>query len=153
MANGVQTGWTKAQVNAVVAAFLGWTLDAFDFFLMVFVFVDIAKEFNTTIPTVAWATTLTLAARFIGAYIFGRAADAYGRRPVLMIVILSYSFFAFVSGLSPNLATLLVLRTLFGIAMGANGGWAPRSSWRLSRRGRAASFPVFCNAAIRRAIS
>jgi SHS family lactate transporter-like MFS transporter len=122
MANGVQSGWTKAQVSAVVAAFLGWTLDAFDFFLMVFVFVDIAKEFNTTIPTVAWATTLTLAARFIGAYIFGRAADAYGRRPVLIIVILSYSFFAFVSGLSPNLATLLVLRTLFGIAMGGEWG-------------------------------
>ena len=53
MPNGVQSGWTKAQVSAVVAAFLGWTLDAFDFFLMVFVFVDIAKEFNTTIPTVA----------------------------------------------------------------------------------------------------
>jgi SHS family lactate transporter-like MFS transporter len=122
MANRALSGWTKDQVSAVVAAFLGWTLDAFDFFLMVFVFGDIAKEFNTTIPTVAWATTLTLAARFIGAYIFGRAADRHGRRPVLMIVILSYSFFAFVSGFAPNLVALLVLRTLFGVAMGGEWG-------------------------------
>jgi SHS family lactate transporter-like MFS transporter len=122
MSEGVLKGWTRQQVSAVVAAFLGWTLDAFDFFLMVFVFEDIAKEFNTTVPIVAWAVTLTLAARFIGAFIFGRAADYYGRRPVLMIVILLYSFFAFVSGLSPNLMTLLVLRTLFGIAMGGEWG-------------------------------
>ena len=122
MADRAAAGWTREQVSAVVAAYLGWTLDAFDFFLMVFVFEDIAKEFDTTVPTVAWAVTLTLAARFIGAFIFGRAADRYGRRPILMIVILSYSFFAFVSGLAPNLATLLVLRTLFGIAMGGEWG-------------------------------
>jgi SHS family lactate transporter-like MFS transporter len=122
MSEGALKGWTRAQVSAVVASFLGWTLDAFDFFLMVFVFEDIAKEFQTTVPVVAWAVTLTLAARFIGAFIFGRAADSYGRRPVLMVVILLYSFFAFVSGLSPNLTTLLVLRTLFGIAMGGDWG-------------------------------
>jgi MFS transporter, SHS family, lactate transporter len=122
MANGVLSGWTKDQVSVVVAAFLGWALDAFDFFLMIFLFEDIAKEFNTTVPTVAWAVTLTLAARFIGAYFFGRAADSYGRRPVLMIVILSYSFFAFVSGFAPNLVALLILRTLFGIAMGGEWG-------------------------------
>src|SRR5882757_9252453 len=122
MANGALSGWTKDQVSVVIAAFLGWALDAFDFFLMVFVFEDIAKEFNTSVPTVAWAVTLTLAARFIGAYFFGRAADRYGRRPVLMIVILAYSFFAFVSGFAPNLVALLVLRTLFGIAMGGEWG-------------------------------
>jgi MFS transporter, SHS family, lactate transporter len=122
MTETAKSGWNRHQVGAVVAAFLGWTLDAFDFFLMVFVFGDIAKEFGTTVPVVAWAVTLTLAARFIGAFIFGRAADKYGRRPVLMIVILLYSFFAFISGLSPNLTTLLVLRTLFGIAMGGEWG-------------------------------
>lgn len=115
-------GWTKAQKAAVVASFLGWALDAFDFFLMVFVFEDIAKEFETSVPVVAWAVTLTLAARFIGAFIFGRAADKYGRRPVLLTVILLYSFFAFVSGFAPNLMALLILRTLFGIAMGGEWG-------------------------------
>jgi MFS transporter, SHS family, lactate transporter len=122
MTSSADTGWTRAQISAVMAAFLGWTLDAFDFFLMVFVFEDIAREFDTSVPVVAWAVTLTLAARFVGAFIFGRAADYYGRRPVLMIVILLYSFFAFASGLSPNLTTLLVLRTLFGIAMGGEWG-------------------------------
>lgn len=114
--------WTREQASAVIAAFLGWTLDAFDFFLMVFVFGDIAKEFGTSVSTVAWAVTLTLAARFIGAFFFGRAADYYGRRPVLIAVVLLYSFFAFLSGLAPNLAALLVLRTLFGIAMGGEWG-------------------------------
>jgi SHS family lactate transporter-like MFS transporter len=122
MAESVFSGWTKDQISVVIAAFLGWALDAFDFFLMVFVFADIAKEFNTTIASVQWTVTLTLAARFIGAYVFGRAADFYGRRPILMIVILSYSFFAFVSGFAPSLMALLILRTLFGIAMGGEWG-------------------------------
>jgi MFS transporter, SHS family, lactate transporter len=122
MARGAATTWTRDQRAAVIASFLGWTLDAFDFFLMVFVFQDIAKEFNTTVPVVTWAVTLTLAARFIGAFIFGRAADRYGRRPILMTVILLYSLFGFLSGLSPNLMTLLVLRTVFGIAMGGEWG-------------------------------
>jgi len=122
MAIEALSGWTKEQRSVVVAAFLGWALDAFDFFLMVFVFEDIAREFGTTVSVVAWAVTLTLAARFIGAFIFGRAADRHGRRPVLMAVILSYSFFAFASSFSPNLTVLLVLRTLFGIAMGGEWG-------------------------------
>ena len=122
MAIAALSGWTKAQRTVVVASFLGWTLDAFDFFLMVFVFEDIAKEFHTTIPTVAWATTLTLAMRALGAFIFGRLADRYGRRPVLMFDVLLYSIFAFASGFSPNLMTLFVLRSLFGIAMGGEWG-------------------------------
>jgi len=83
---------------ALVASFLGWTLDAFDFFLMVFVFRDIAMEFGTDIPAVAFAVVLTLALRPIGAFIFGRAADRYGRRPTLMVDILCYSVLAFASG-------------------------------------------------------
>jgi|SRR6185437_2479766 len=72
------SGWTGEQKHVVAASFLGWTLDAFDFFLLVFVLRDIAKEFTTDITAVTWAITLTLAMRPIGAYIFGRAADRWG---------------------------------------------------------------------------
>ncbi|WP_416806617.1 MFS transporter [Burkholderia pseudomallei] len=114
--------WTREQRNVTVAAYLGWTLDAFDFFLMVFVLKDIAAEFNTKIPAVAFAITLTLAARPIGALIFGRLADHFGRRPTLMINIACYSLLELASGFAPSLAALLVLRTLFGVAMGGEWG-------------------------------
>lgn len=114
--------WTKEQRNVTIAAYLGWTLDAFDFFLMVFVLKDIAAEFHTKIPEVAFAITLTLAMRPIGALIFGRLADKFGRRPTLMVNVACYSLLELVSGFSPNLATLLVLRALFGIAMGGEWG-------------------------------
>ncbi|KVD80881.1 sugar transporter [Burkholderia sp. ABCPW 14] len=114
--------WTREQRNVTIAAYLGWTLDAFDFFLMVFVLKDIAAEFNTKIPAVAFAITLTLAARPIGALIFGRLADHFGRRPTLMINIACYSLLELASGFAPSLAALLVLRTLFGIAMGGEWG-------------------------------
>lgn len=114
--------WTKEQRNVTIAAYLGWTLDAFDFFLMVFVLKDIATEFHTKIPEVAFAITLTLAARPVGALIFGRLADKFGRRPTLMINVGIYSLLELLSGFSPNLLTLLVLRTLFGVAMGGEWG-------------------------------
>ncbi|MGQ0741201.1 MAG: MFS transporter [Alphaproteobacteria bacterium] len=115
-------GWTKDQRNVVIASYLGWTLDAFDFFLMVFVLRNIAVEFGTDITTVAIATTLTLAMRPIGAFLFGRAADRYGRKPVLMIDITLYSLLSFLSGLAPDLTALLIIRALFGIAMGGEWG-------------------------------
>ncbi|WP_028230737.1 MFS transporter [Paraburkholderia mimosarum] len=114
--------WTREQKNVTIAAYLGWTLDAFDFFLMVFVLKDIANEFNTKIPAVAFAITLTLAMRPIGALIFGRMADKYGRRPTLMINIACYSLFELLTGFSPNLTTFIVLRALFGVAMGGEWG-------------------------------
>ncbi|AOK29903.1 MULTISPECIES: MFS transporter [Burkholderia] len=114
--------WTREQRNVTIAAYLGWTLDAFDFFLMVFVLKDIAAEFNTKIPAVAFAVTLTLAARPVGALIFGRLADRFGRRPTLMINIACYSLLELASGFAPSLAALLVMRTLFGIAMGGEWG-------------------------------
>jgi SHS family lactate transporter-like MFS transporter len=116
------SGWTSEQKHVVAASFLGWTLDAFDFFLLVFVLKDIAQEFGTQITDVTFAILLTLAMRPIGAYVFGRAADRWGRRPVLMVDVLLYSALEFASGFAPNLATLLVLRAVFGIAMGGEWG-------------------------------
>jgi SHS family lactate transporter-like MFS transporter len=116
------SGWTSEQKHVVAASFLGWTLDAFDFFLLVFVLKDIAKEFNTEITNVTFAILLTLAMRPIGAYLFGRAADRWGRRPTLMVDVLLYSFIELASGFAPSLTILLVLRAIFGIAMGGEWG-------------------------------
>jgi len=116
------SGWTNQQRSVVVATFLGWTLDAFDFFLLVFVLKDIAREFDTDIKDVTLAILLTLAMRPVGAYLFGRAADRWGRRPTLMVNVLLYSFLEFLSAFSPNLTVLLILRALYGIAMGGEWG-------------------------------
>jgi MFS transporter, SHS family, lactate transporter len=113
---------TPKQRGTVLASYLGWTLDAFDFFILVFVMEDIAKEFGTDIKDLTFAIFLTLAARPLGALIFGLAADRFGRRPVLMINILAYSLLEFASGFAPSLAALLVLRALFGVAMGGEWG-------------------------------
>jgi MFS transporter, SHS family, lactate transporter len=116
------SGWTSDQKHVVAATFLGWTLDAFDFFLLVFVLKDIAAEFGTKITDVTFAILLTLAMRPIGAYLFGRAADRWGRRPTLMVDVLLYSAIEFASGFAPSLTALLVLRAIFGIAMGGEWG-------------------------------
>ena len=87
-----------------------------------FVLKDIAQEFNTQITEVTFAILLTLAMRPVGAYLFGRAADRWGRRPTLMVNILLYSFIEFASGFAPSLTVLLVLRAIFGIAMGGEWG-------------------------------
>jgi SHS family lactate transporter-like MFS transporter len=117
-------GWTPAQKHVVAAGFLGWMLDAFDFFLLVFVITDVAQEFGygDNVAPVALALTLTLAFRPIGAFVFGRLADRYGRRPILMLDVGLYSLLAFATAFSPNLAVFLVLRSLFGIAMGGEWG-------------------------------
>ncbi len=117
---------TKAQKRTVLAAYLGWTLDAFDFFLLTFVIKDIAKEFGVGVPEVAYALFLTLAMRFIGAFIFGRIGDKWGRKPALMLDIVCYSVIGAAAAFSPNLTIFLVLRALFGVAMG--GEWGLGSS-------------------------
>ena len=114
--------WTKSQKNVVVAAYLGWTLDAFDFFLMVFMFKDIASTFHVDVKSVVEATFLTLAARPIGAFVFGRLADRFGRKPTLMWNILAFSVLEGASGFAPSLTSFLALRFLFGIAMGGEWG-------------------------------
>ena len=116
------SGWTREQRSVVIASFLGWALDAFDFFLLVFVLKDIAQEFGTEISHVTFAILLTLAMRPIGAFLFGRAADRWGRRPTLMVNVLLYSIIEFASAFSPNLTVLLVLRALYGVAMGGEWG-------------------------------
>jgi MFS transporter, SHS family, lactate transporter len=115
-------GWTPQQRSVVVASFLGWTLDAFDFFLLVFILTDIAKEFGTGAETTSWLVTLTLAMRPLGAFLFGRAADRFGRRPTLMVDVLAYSLLEFASGFAPTFTVLLILRMLYGIAMGGEWG-------------------------------
>jgi len=119
-------GWTAVQKHVVTAAYLGWTLDALDFFLLTFVFTDVATEFHTSVPVVATASALTLMFRPLGAFIFGRLADNYGRRPILMINIAIYSLLSFSTAFVPNLSTFLVVRALFGIGMG--GVWGIASS-------------------------
>jgi SHS family lactate transporter-like MFS transporter len=112
----------KSQRSAIWASYLGWTLDAFDFFLMVFMLTAIAKEFGTDVKAVAEGVFLTLAARPIGAFVFGWLGERFGRRPILMADIILFSIFEFASGFAPTLTSLLVLRFCFGIAMGGEWG-------------------------------
>jgi SHS family lactate transporter-like MFS transporter len=111
-----------SQRSAIWASYLGWTLDAFDYFLLVFMMKAIATEFGTDISEVAVALMLTLAARPFGAFVFGALADRYGRRPILIVVILAFSVFSALSGLAGSLTQLLIVRTLFGFAMGGEWG-------------------------------
>jgi SHS family lactate transporter-like MFS transporter len=115
-------GLTRDQRNAFLAAWLGWAMDAFDYFLLVFVLTKVAKDFDTSKTHVAVATTLTLAARPVGAAIFGYWADKAGRRIPLLVDVLFYSAIEFATGFSTSLTMLLILRCLYGIGMGGEWG-------------------------------
>jgi SHS family lactate transporter-like MFS transporter len=112
----------STQRHTVAATFLGWTLDAFDYFLLVMVMPAVATSFGVDVPDVAFALLLTLAFRPLGALVFGRLADRYGRRRILMIDVSLYSVLGFACAFAPSLLALLVLRALFGIAMGGEWG-------------------------------
>ncbi|HXR20655.1 MAG TPA: MFS transporter [Steroidobacteraceae bacterium] len=114
--------WGAAQRHVVVASYLGWMLDAFDFFLVVFVLKRIADDFGVEVKSVTWAITCTLAMRPVGAFLFGRLADHFGRRPALMASVLLYSIMEFASAFAPSLSVFIVLRALYGIAMGGEWG-------------------------------
>jgi SHS family lactate transporter-like MFS transporter len=111
-----------SQRSAIWASYLGWTLDAFDYFLMVFMLKAIAAEFHTNIEAVSVAIFWTLAARPLGAFVFGWLAEHFGRRPVLMVDIILFSLLELASGFAPSLMILLILRFLFGVAMGGEWG-------------------------------
>jgi SHS family lactate transporter-like MFS transporter len=113
---------SPAARKTFVASFLGWALDAFDFFLLTFVVTRIATDFNKTIPEVAFAITLTLMCRPLGAVIFGWFADRFGRRTPLMIDVALFSVFELATAFSPNFTVFLVLRAFYGIAMGGEWG-------------------------------
>ncbi|HXR84835.1 MAG TPA: MFS transporter [Hanamia sp.] len=112
----------RNQKNAVLAGFLGWTLDAFDFFILTFALATVAKDFNKTIPEIALTLTASLAMRPVGAFIFGLMADRFGRKGPLMINIIFYSIIEIFSGLAPNYTVFLILRLLYGIGMGGEWG-------------------------------
>jgi SHS family lactate transporter-like MFS transporter len=107
---------------AVLAGFLGWTFDAFDFFVLTFVLTPIALEFGKTIPALALTVAASLATRWIGAIFFGLLADRYGRRIPLIFNILYYSLIEVLSGLAPNYRIFFLLRLLYGIGMGGEWG-------------------------------
>src|SRR5215468_2585835 len=113
---------TEGHRAALAAGFLGWTLDAFDFFLVGLSLTAIAAEFHKTDAEIALTITLTLAFRPVGAFIFGLLADRYGRRLPLIIDLIFYSFIEVLSGLAPNYTTFVILRALFGIGMGGEWG-------------------------------
>jgi SHS family lactate transporter-like MFS transporter len=113
---------TGRQWRAFIAAYLGWMLDAFDFFLLIMVVGPIAAEFHTGIPAVSYAVFLTLATRPIGALLFGQIADRFGRRPALVASVLVFAVMELLTGFAPSLGALLVLRAIFGIGMGGEWG-------------------------------
>jgi MFS transporter, SHS family, lactate transporter len=113
---------TPVQRNTFIACFLGWSLDAFDFFILTFCVSAIATQFQAKVSAVAEAIFLTLAMRPVGAFLFGLMADRYGRRLTLMVDIIAYSVFELASAFAPSLKALLITRALFGVAMGGEWG-------------------------------
>ena len=110
------------QRNAVLAGFLGWTLDAFDFFILTLIIDDVAMAFGKSRPDIAFALTVTLAMRPLGAIVFGIMADRLGRRLPLMLNVIFYAILSVLSGLAPNYRVFLLLRMLFGVCMGGEWG-------------------------------
>jgi SHS family lactate transporter-like MFS transporter len=108
--------------HAVLAGFLGWTLDAFDFFVVVFLFDTLAAQFHVPKKEIIFTTTATLALRPVGALIFGALADRFGRRIPLMANVLYFSIIELLCGFSTNFTQFLILRALFGIGMGGEWG-------------------------------
>ncbi len=115
--------WTQASRHAVTASYVGWTLDAFDFFVLTFVLPDLAAQFGVPVGQVSgFALTITLVLRPLGAFIFGRLADRFGRKRILMLNIALYSLFGFLTAFAPSLTLFFLVRALFGVAMGGIWG-------------------------------
>src|SRR4051794_2459405 len=112
----------KDSRNAFISALLGWTMDAFDYFIVVLVYADIAEDFGVSLTKMAFLTTVTLLMRPVGALLFGVWADKVGRRTPLIVDVTFYSIVGFACAFAPNYAVLLVLRLLYGIGMGGEWG-------------------------------
>ncbi len=117
-----RTPLTRDQRNAFLAALLGWTMDAFDYFLVVLVYAEIAADFHESLTKMAFITTVTLVMRPVGAFLFGLWADRRGRRLPLMVDVTFYSLVGFLCAFAPNYGVLLFLRLLYGIGMGGEWG-------------------------------
>ena len=129
---------TKDQWLAWVAAWLGWTLDAFDFTIFLLIMLPISQEFSVPLTAVTAVFTLTLWMRLLGATASGWLADRVGRKTPLMISIFWYSICNFIAGFSPTLLFLLVFRTLLGLGMGAEwpaGAALAMEQWPIRWRG------------------
>ena len=113
---------TAVQRNTFIACFLGWSLDAFDFFVLILCVNALATQFHEKVSVISEAIFWTLAMRPVGAFLFGMLADRFGRRPTLMINIIAYSVFELASAFAPSLKVFLIMRALFGIAMGGEWG-------------------------------
>ena len=128
---------SPSQRHTFIAAFLGWTLDSLDFFLLIFCVNGIASDFRAKASDVLGAVFLTLIFRPVGALLFGVLAERYGRRPVLMFNILSFSVIELACAFAPSLRVLLALRALFGVAMGGEWGVGAALAFEtLPREGR-----------------
>jgi MFS transporter, SHS family, lactate transporter len=108
--------------HALLAGFLGWTLDAFDFFVVVFLYDRLAREFHVSKAAIILTTTATLALRPVGALLFGLLSDRYGRRVPLMANVIYFSIIELACGFAPSYTVFLILRALFGIGMGGEWG-------------------------------
>ena len=113
------------------AGFLGWTLDAFDFFVVIFLLDTLAAHFRVPKRDIVLTITATLAMRPVGALLFGMMADRYGRRRPLMANVLFFSTIEMLCGFAPNYTVFLILRILFGIGMGGEWEWAHHSPWSM----------------------
>jgi len=147
LASGTAVPWwkepTKDQWYAYIAAWLGWTLDAFDFTIFLLIMVPIAKEFDVPLTAVTAVFTITLWLRLAGATAAGWMADRMGRKAPLMISIMWYSLCNFIAGFSPTFAFLFFFRALLGIGMGAEwpaGAALAMESWPIRSRGFMSGF-------------
>jgi MFS transporter, SHS family, lactate transporter len=108
--------------NAVVAGFVGWTLDAFDYFILTYLLAKIGEEFHASVADMTLTLTASLVMRPVGALLFGLLADRWGRRLPLMLDVLFYSVVEVLSGFAPSYRTFFILRLLYGIGMGGEWG-------------------------------